>query len=93
MSDNSKIRAIREHLAAQPPPAGPGRTLAIDRCLDCPFLGSGRQAGMLYSYCREVGRVDRDHRTHLLPTAAVADGPPPDWCPLRAGPVTLEVRP
>jgi hypothetical protein len=95
MTDHPKVAgllsAIADHGAG--PPAGPGRTLGVGRCAECPMYDEYRGP-----MCGATTHLPRSAFAHMmgiplaLDGSAVHPGPPPDWCPLRGGPVTLEVR-
>ena len=63
----------------------------VDNCYECPFHKSGcYEAGDVDHYCEHPDHPDVANRKVLN-----AYGPiePPDDCPLRQGPVTVELDP
>ncbi len=56
----------------------------VDECLGCPFLSVDRDDG---SHCAHP--VLGDDRKELVGDLL---NPPPDWCPLRLGPITVRLK-
>jgi hypothetical protein len=59
------------------------RVIKITNCRDCPAFHTPEN---MYDYCSFM-------ETHVaIEPCAYRDTPPPDWCPLRRGKITIEIK-
>ncbi len=58
----------------------------VETCADCPFMHS-----VDAEWCENYGCNHPQGELEML-VPGYGEGPPPDWCPLREGPVTIRLK-